>query len=55
MLIVTNADMQIYLITKWILPYFAMLCHRQSRLFVLVYVERGLQELLQLMREDKLC
>lgn len=42
---VANTDMQIYLITKWILPCFAMLYHRESSMFVLVYVKRGLQEL----------
>lgn len=46
MLIVANTDMQIYLITKWILLYFAMLCHSESSMFVLVYVQRGLQELI---------
>lgn len=45
MLIVANSDMQIYLITKRILLYFAMLCHSESSMFVLVYVQRGLQEL----------
>lgn len=45
MLIVANTDMQIYLITKWILLYFAMLFLSESSMFVLVYVQRGLQEL----------
>lgn len=42
---VANSDMQIYLITKWILLFFAMLCHRESSMFVLLYIQRGLQEL----------
>lgn len=42
MLIVANTDMQIYLITKWILLYFAMLFLCKSSVFVLVYVQRGL-------------
>lgn len=45
MLIGANTDMQIYLITKWILLCFAMLCYSESSMFVLVYVQRGLQEL----------
>lgn len=40
---VANTDMQIYLITKRISLHFAMLCHSESSMFVLVYVERGLQ------------
>lgn len=42
---VANTDMQIYLITKRILLHFAMLCHSESSMFVLVYVQRGLQKL----------
>lgn len=45
MLMVANTDMQIYLITKWILVFFAMLSHRESSIFVLLYVQRSLQGL----------
>lgn len=58
MLIVANADMQIYLITKWILLRFAMLCHSESSMFVLVYVLLSKRlmgtSILQLKQEDKL-
>lgn len=38
-----NTDMQIYLITKWILLRFAMPRHSESSVFVFVDVESGLQ------------
>lgn len=53
---VANTDMQIYLITKWILLDRVTLCLTTSSLFVFVYVQRGLLKthILQLIQEDKL-